>query len=64
MTWLAASLWDVAGIVAGVVLALTGAALAILGAMTAAEGYARRGLVTLTVGVGVAAAGLWWIGVL
>lgn len=63
MTALSASLLDVVGIVLGVVVALTGASLLLLGAMTVAEGRARRGLVVVVVGIALGLLGLWQIGI-
>jgi len=61
---LAASLLDVLGIAAGVVLALFGAAVAVLGALAAAEGVVRRGLLTAVAGSALLALGLWLAGLL
>jgi hypothetical protein len=61
---LAAGLLEVFGVVAGVVLALVGAAVAVLGGLAAAEGVVRRGLLTLVAGSALGASGLWLVGLL
>ena len=64
MAILAAGVFDVMGAVIGVVLGLTGAALAILGAFSAMEGTPKRGLVGLVVGALCFALGLMLVGFL
>lgn len=62
ITPLAASLVDVLGTVVGVLLGLTGFALATLGGFSAVEGTVRRGIVTALVGTILVIASSYLIG--
>lgn len=61
---IAATLWDVLGTAVGVLLALTGLALGVMGAASAIEGTVRRGLLALGVAALLVAAGLYLAGFL
>lgn len=58
-----AAFLDVFSIVVGVILALTGMALVVLGGIAVTEKAAKQGLGTLVVGIGILALGTWMVGV-
>ena len=64
MSTLAASIGDVAGAVAGVLLGLTGLALAFMGLASIVERTTRRGVLGLLAGGAVVVAGLALVGFL
>lgn len=62
--WLAAGFAEVFSLVVGVILALAGLAVALMGGIAMTEGVRRRGGAGLVVGLLLVAAGLWLIGML
>lgn len=62
MIFVAAGFMDVFSVIVGVILALTGLSVALMGAIALTEGVAKRGGIALVSGLVALGVGLWMIG--